>query len=37
LKVETLPLDAQASGALVGFLLNANVLAKATITPTYQQ
>lgn len=37
LKVETLPLDAQASGARVGFLLNANVLAKATITPTYQQ
>ena len=35
LKVETLPLDAEASGALVGYMLNANVLAKATLTPTY--
>jgi Raf kinase inhibitor-like YbhB/YbcL family protein len=35
LKVEKLPLDEQASGALVGYMLNANVLGKATITPTY--
>ncbi|MCL6702846.1 YbhB/YbcL family Raf kinase inhibitor-like protein [Pseudomonas sp. T1.Ur] len=35
LKVEKLSLDAQASGALVGYMLNANVLAKATITSTY--
>jgi Raf kinase inhibitor-like YbhB/YbcL family protein len=35
LKVEKLPLDDQASGALVGYMLNANVLGKATITPTY--
>ncbi|WP_460125908.1 YbhB/YbcL family Raf kinase inhibitor-like protein [Pseudomonas sp. S2_C03] len=37
LKVDSLPVDAQASGALVGYLLNANVLAKATITSTYQR
>lgn len=35
LKVDKLPLDNQASGALVGYMLNANVLAKATITSTY--
>ncbi|CAI8904860.1 DLP12 prophage; periplasmic protein YbcL [Pseudomonas sp. IT-347P] len=35
LKVEKLSLDAQASGALVGYMLNANVLAKATVTPIY--
>ncbi|WP_313598168.1 YbhB/YbcL family Raf kinase inhibitor-like protein [Pseudomonas sp.] len=35
LKVDKLPLDDQASGALVGYMLNANVLAKATITSTY--
>jgi phosphatidylethanolamine-binding protein (PEBP) family uncharacterized protein len=35
LKVEKLPLDAQAGGALVGYMLNANVLGKATITPIY--
>jgi Raf kinase inhibitor-like YbhB/YbcL family protein len=35
LKVDKLPLDSQASGALVGYMLNANVLGKATITPTY--
>jgi len=35
LKVEKLPLDEQSSGALVGFMLNANVLAKATLTATY--
>lgn len=35
LKVEHLPLDEQASGAMVGFMLNANVLAKATLTNTY--
>ncbi|RDS89943.1 kinase inhibitor [Pseudomonas fluorescens] len=35
LKADKLPLDNQASGALVGYMLNANVLAKATITSTY--
>ncbi|MCU0623910.1 MAG: YbhB/YbcL family Raf kinase inhibitor-like protein [Gemmatimonadaceae bacterium] len=32
LKVSALELDAQAGGAMVGFNLNANVLAKATLT-----
>jgi len=35
LKVEALPLDQHASGALVGFYMNANVLAKTTLTVTY--
>jgi phosphatidylethanolamine-binding protein (PEBP) family uncharacterized protein len=35
LKVDSLPLDAEASGALVGFFLNQNALAKATLTATY--
>jgi Raf kinase inhibitor-like YbhB/YbcL family protein len=35
LKADKLPLDDQASGALVGYMLNANVLAKATITALY--
>ncbi|MDR6957924.1 phosphatidylethanolamine-binding protein (PEBP) family uncharacterized protein [Pseudomonas brassicacearum] len=35
MKVDKLPLDDQASGALVGYMLNANVLAKATITSIY--
>ncbi|NNN06655.1 MAG: kinase inhibitor [Elusimicrobia bacterium] len=35
LKVETLPLDGNSSGALVGFMLNANVLAKARLTARY--
>ena len=35
LKVDKLPLDAQASGAMVGYMLNANALAKATLTATY--
>jgi hypothetical protein len=35
LKVEKLGLDASASGALVGFMANANALAEATITATY--
>ena len=35
LKVDSLPLDENASGAMVGFMLNANVLAKATLTATY--
>jgi Raf kinase inhibitor-like YbhB/YbcL family protein len=37
LKVEQLPLDAQSSGALVGYMLNANALAKATIISTYKR
>ena len=32
---DTLPLDADASGAMVGFYLNQNVLAKATLTGRY--
>lgn len=35
LKVDHLPLDEESSGAMVGFMLNANVLAKATLTNTY--
>ncbi|RXU60809.1 YbhB/YbcL family Raf kinase inhibitor-like protein [Pseudomonas protegens] len=35
LKVDKLPLDAQASGAMVGYMLNANALAKTTLTATY--
>jgi Raf kinase inhibitor-like YbhB/YbcL family protein len=37
LKVDKLPLDETASGALVGYMLNANALAKATLTPVYQR
>lgn len=35
LKTDKLPIDANASGALVGFMLNANALGKAQITATY--
>jgi Raf kinase inhibitor-like YbhB/YbcL family protein len=35
LKVDQLPIDEQSSGALVGYMLNANVLAKATMTALY--
>lgn len=35
LKLDKLPLDRKASGALVGFYLNANALAKATLEATY--
>ncbi len=35
LKVDQLPIDANASGALVGFMLNANKLATAEIVPVY--
>nr|WP_281218415.1 YbhB/YbcL family Raf kinase inhibitor-like protein [Janthinobacterium psychrotolerans] len=35
LKVDKLPLDQHASGALVGYLLNANVLGKAQLTGLY--
>ncbi|HSX59469.1 MAG TPA: kinase inhibitor [Tahibacter sp.] len=35
LGVDTLPLDENASGAMVGFMLNANALGKATLTATY--
>lgn len=35
LKTESLPLDAQASGAMVGFYLNANALGTASLTATY--
>jgi Raf kinase inhibitor-like YbhB/YbcL family protein len=35
LKVERLELDASSSGALVGFNLNANALAKASVTSYY--
>lgn len=35
LKVDKLPVDQNASGAMVGFMLNANALGKATLTATY--
>lgn len=35
LKVDKLPLDEQASGAMAGYMLNANSLAKATLTALY--
>jgi Raf kinase inhibitor-like YbhB/YbcL family protein len=35
LKVDQLPLKDDASGAMVGFYLNQNALAKATLTATY--
>lgn len=35
LKVDQLPLKQEASGAMVGFYLNQNALAKATLTATY--
>ena len=35
LKTATLPLDANASGAMVGFMLRANALGKAQLTATY--
>ncbi|WP_047244152.1 kinase inhibitor [Chromobacterium subtsugae] len=35
LKTDKLLVDANASGALVGFMLNANALAKASLTATY--
>ncbi|MEO9386878.1 kinase inhibitor [Chromobacterium phragmitis] len=35
LKTDKLPLDANASGALVGYMLNANALGTARITATY--
>ncbi|HYG85197.1 MAG TPA: YbhB/YbcL family Raf kinase inhibitor-like protein [Azospirillum sp.] len=35
LKVDSLPLGPDASGAMVGFNLNANTLAKASLTATY--
>lgn len=37
LKVDKLGLDANASGALVGFMTNANKLGEATITATFSQ
>jgi Raf kinase inhibitor-like YbhB/YbcL family protein len=35
LKTDKLPIDNQSSGALVGFMLNENALARAEITPNY--
>lgn len=35
LNTATLPLDSESSGALVGFMLNAHVIAKAKFTATY--
>ena len=37
LDVDTLPIDNNASGALVGFMLNSHVLAKAQLTATYSR
>lgn len=35
LSTDKLPIDSQASGALVGFMLNSNVIAKAQLTASY--
>ncbi|QBJ32685.1 kinase inhibitor [Hafnia alvei] len=35
LKTDKLPIDNQSSGALVGFMLNENALARTEITPNY--
>jgi hypothetical protein len=35
LKTDKLPVDSNASGALVGYMLNSNVIAKAELTATY--
>ncbi|WP_373317280.1 YbhB/YbcL family Raf kinase inhibitor-like protein [Chitinibacter tainanensis] len=37
LDIERLPVDAQASGALVGYLLNQHALGKAQLIATYQR
>ena len=37
LKVEQLPLDENASGAMVGYMLNSHALAKAQLTATYRR
>ena len=37
LDVDKLPVDNNASGALVGFMLNSHVLAKAQLTATYSR
>ncbi|MFH0924943.1 MAG: YbhB/YbcL family Raf kinase inhibitor-like protein [bacterium] len=37
LDVEKLPIDAEATGAMVGFYLNQNVLAKVTLTAVYSR
>lgn len=37
LDVDKLPVDRNASGALVGFMLNSHVLAKASLTVTYSR
>ncbi|SQI41023.1 putative kinase inhibitor [Leminorella richardii] len=37
LKTDSLPIDANASGALVGFMLNANKLATAEMVPVYSR
>lgn len=37
LNTESLPLNANASGAMVGYYLNQHVLAKATMVATYQR
>lgn len=37
LKVAALPLNADASAAMVGFFLNGNSLGKATLTATYER
>ncbi|KAF1041719.1 MAG: hypothetical protein GAK35_03148 [Herbaspirillum frisingense] len=35
LKTDKLPLDAQTGGAMLGYMLNANVIAKAKLSATY--
>ena len=36
LKTEKIPVDSNSSGALVGYMLNANKIATAEITPVYE-
>ena len=35
LSTDKLPIDSNASGALVGYMLNSNVIAKTELTATY--
>ena len=36
LKTDKIPVDSNSSGALVGYMLNANKIATAEITPVYE-
>lgn len=37
LKTDKLPLNSDASGALVGFMLNSNAISKAQLVATYSR